>query len=210
MDNQLLKFESWMRKMFANMQMPEVCYHNLDHTLHIVNQVNVLGKYYNLPEQELEDLFYAGWLHDVGYWDGVAEGHEKQGADLAQSCLQELGLPKERIRRIQSAILATKVPQNPKDLFESIICDADLSQLSSDLFYHQTLLLRKEKESALGKEIPLLEWLKGTRDFLNSHHYHSEYALKFFQPGKEKNMAILEEKIAEAEMIVKKAKIRIK
>ena len=204
MDNQLKKFESWMREMFANRQMPEVCYHNLDHTLLIVEKVNEIGKYYKLPEQDLEDLFYAGWLHDVGYWDGIAEGHEKQGADLAQSCLTELGLPEERIQRIQSAILATKVPQKPKDLFESIICDSDLYHLSSNLFYEQTLLLKKEKESALGKEIPLVEWLNGTKSFMASHHYHSEYALKFFQPGKEKNKLILEEKIEEAAFLAKK------
>ncbi|WP_373399480.1 hypothetical protein V8V91_07165 [Algoriphagus halophilus] len=180
------KFESWMREMFANRQMPEVCYHNLDHTLLIVEKVNEIGKYYKLSDQDLEDLFFAGWLHDVGYWDGVAEGHEQQGADLAQNCLTELGISDERIQRIKSAILATKVPQKPKDLFESILCDSDLYHLSSDLFYEQTLLLRKEKESALGKKIPLEEWLKGTRDFMESHHYHSEYAIKHFQPGKEK------------------------
>lgn len=203
LNNQLLvKFESWMMEMFANMQMPEVCYHNLDHTLLIVDTVNVLGKYFGLAEQDLEDLFYAGWLHDVGYWDGVAEGHEQQGANLAQTCLMELGLPEDRIRRIQSAILATKVPQQPKDLFEAIICDSDLSQLGSDLFYHHTLLLKKEKESSTGKEISLLDWLKGTREFLKSHHYHSKYALRFFQPGKEKNMLLLDEKIRETELML--------
>jgi predicted metal-dependent HD superfamily phosphohydrolase len=204
-NNQLLvKFESWMMEMFANMQMPEVCYHNLDHTLLIVDTSNVLGKFYGFSELDLEDLFYTGWLHDVGYWDGVAEGHEQQGANLAETCLRELGLPDDRIRRIQSAILATKVPQQPKDLFEAIICDSDLSQLGSDLFYHHTLLLKKEKESSLGKEILLLDWLKGTRDFLHSHHYHSKYALRFFQPGKEKNMELLDEKIREIASIVEK------
>lgn len=206
MDNQLKKFESWMREMFAEKQMPEVCYHNLDHTLLIVQKVNEIGKYYELPEKDLEDLFYAGWLHDVGYWDGIAEGHEQQGADLAQKCLTELGLEDERIQRIKSAILATKVPQKPKDLFETIICDSDLYHLSSNLFYEQTLLLRKEKEAALGKKIPLAEWLKGTREFMKSHHYHSEFALKNFQPGKERNQRILEEKIEDAELIAKKKK----
>jgi hypothetical protein len=203
-DNQLKKFELWMREMFSSKQKEEVCYHNLDHTLLIVDKVKEIGEYHKLPKKDLEDLFFAGWLHDVGYWDGIAEGHEKLGADLAMTCLQELGLPLDRIHRIQSAILATKVPQQPKDLFESIICDSDLYHLSSDLFYEQTLLLRKEKESVLGKKIPLIEWLKGTKDFMKSHHYHSEYALKFFQSGKEKNMLILEEKIEEAEMIAKK------
>lgn len=211
MDNQLEKFESWMREMFANRQMKEVCYHNLDHTLLIVTKVQELGAYYDLPKEEMENLFFAGWLHDIGYWDGVAEGHEAKGAELAQKCLLEIGLDQARIDRIKAAILATRVPQYPSNIIESIICDADLYHLSSDQFYEQTLLLKKEKELILGEKISLPEWLKGTRNFMNSHHYHTEFALKFFQHGKEKNMKILEDKIVEAELKEsKKAKKKAK
>lgn len=200
MDNQLEKFESWMKEMFTSRQIEKVCYHNLDHTQLIVAKAKEIGAYYELSEQEMENLFFAGWLHDVGYWDGVAEGHETKSAVLAQKYLSEIGLDQDSIDSIKAAILATKIPQKPSNLIESIICDADLYHLSSDLFYEQTLLLKKEKELIFNKKISLVEWLKDTKEFMESHHYHTEFAQKFFQPGKENNMKILDDKISEAQL----------
>ena len=145
-DKQLEKFERWIREMFENRQKSEVCYHNMDHSLQIVKKVAEIGEYYNLSKEEKEDLYVAGWMHDIGYWEGKGEGHEIKGSEMAQKYLIELGLNQERVDRIKSLILATKVPQNPKNLLVEIICDADLFHLSSEGFFEQTLLLKKEKE----------------------------------------------------------------
>ncbi len=198
MDKQLEKFESWIRKMFENRQKSEFCYHNIEHTLQIVDKVREIGEYYGLENEEKEDLFFAGWMHDVGYWEGKGEGHEARGAEMAEEYLIQLGIDKQRVDRIKSLILATRIPQNPQNLLEEIICDADLFHLSSDQFYDQTLLLRKEKENSGYGEIPLSEWLTGSQVFMLSHHYHTEYAKKFLQPGKEKNLKLIEMKIKEA------------
>ncbi|WP_310097836.1 Pycsar system effector family protein [Algoriphagus sp. 4150] len=192
------KFESWIRKMFENRQKSEICYHNIDHTLQIVEKVREIGEYYKLEKEEQEDLFFAGWMHDVGYWEGKGEGHEARGAEMAQEYLLQLGISKERIDRIKSIILATRIPQNPQNLLEEIICDADLYHLSSEQFYDQTLLLKKEKENSGYGKIPLSEWLTGSQVFMLSHQYHTEYARKFLQPGKEKNLKLIEMKIKEA------------
>ncbi|EPR68379.1 HD domain-containing protein [Cyclobacterium qasimii] len=146
MDKQLEKFELWIRKMFENRQKSEVCYHNMDHSLQIVKKVAEIGEHYKLSTQEKEDLFFAGWMHDIGYWEGKGEGHELKGSEMAQDYLIELGLSQERVDRIKSLILATKIPQNPHNLLEEIICDADLFHLSSERFFEQTLLLKKEKQ----------------------------------------------------------------
>lgn len=199
MDNQLEKFEAWISGMFANRLKKEVCYHNLSHTKQVVKKVKEIGNYYKLGKEDQEDLFYAGWLHDVGYWEGQADGHEERGAELTQEWLTEYGLPQGRIDRIKSAILATKVPQKPQNLIESIICDADLYHLSSDKFYDQTLLLKQERENIINQELELADWLKGSQAFMLSHHYHTEYAKEHLQPGKERNLVLLKAKIAEAE-----------
>ncbi|MCE7055196.1 DUF5706 domain-containing protein [Algoriphagus sp. AGSA1] len=198
MDKQLEKFESWIRKMFENRQKSEFCYHNIEHTLQIVDKVREIGEYYGLEKEEKEDLFFAGWMHDVGYWEGKGEGHEVRGAEMAEEYLIQLGIDKQRVDRIKSLILATRIPQNPQNLLEEIICDADLFHLSSDQFYDQTLLLKKEKENSGYGEIPLSEWLAGSQIFMLSHHYHTEYAKKFLQPGKEKNLKLIDMKIKEA------------
>lgn len=198
MDKQLVKFESWIRKMFENRQKSEICYHNLAHTLQIVEKVNEIGDYYKLGKEEQDDLFFAGWMHDIGYWEGKGEGHEVRGAEMAEEYLIQLGISKERVDRIKSLILATKIPQDPKNLLEEIICDADLYHLSSDQFYEQTLLLKKEKENSGYEKVPLSDWLRGSQAFMVSHRYHTEYARKFLQPGKEKNLKLIEMKIEEA------------
>lgn len=198
MDKQLVKFESWIRKMFENRQKSEICYHNLDHTLQIVEKVNEIGDYYKLGKEEQDDLFFAGWMHDIGYWEGKGEGHEVRGAEMAGEYLIQLGISKERVDRIKSLILATKIPQDPKNLLEEIICDADLYHLSSEQFYEQTLLLKKEKENFGYGKVPLSDWLRGSQVFMLSHRYHTEYARKFLQPGKEKNLKLIEMKIEEA------------
>src|SRR5690606_34812453 len=152
--------------MFANRLKEEVCYHNFNHSKLVVNKIKEIGEYYKLSIEEQENLIYAGWLHDVGYWEGRGEGHEERGADLTQEWLSKFGLPQVRIDRIKSAILATKVPQTPKDLLESIICDADLFHLSSDKFYEQTILLKQERENILDEKIKLADWLKGSHSFM--------------------------------------------
>lgn len=184
--------------MFENRQKSEICYHNLDHTLQIVEKVNEIGDYYKLGKEEKDDLFFAGWMHDIGYWEGEGEGHEIRGAEMAEDCLIQVGISKERVDRIKSLILATRIPQNPKNLLEEIICDADLYHLSSDQFYEQTLLLKKEKENLGYGKVPLSDWLRSSQVFMLSHRYHTEYARKFLQPGKEKNLKLIEMKIEES------------
>ncbi|RAI89456.1 HD domain-containing protein [Algoriphagus yeomjeoni] len=197
MDIHLKTFEQDIRRLFAERLIPEVCYHNLDHTLSIVSKVKEIGEFYNLDKSELEDLFFSGWLHDVGYWKGVALDHEKRGAEFAKEFLKNYNVPARRIKVICQAILATKVPQKPKNLMDSIICDADLYHLSSDQFYAQTLLLKKESEQLNGEPLELLDWLRSSEKFLEGHHYHTDYAVKFFRPGKIENLKFLRSKIEE-------------
>ncbi|MEB2785195.1 HD domain-containing protein [Algoriphagus persicinus] len=199
MDRHLESFECSIRKMFAERLNPDVCYHNLDHTLSIVAKVEEIGTYFQMDQTDLEDLFLSGWLHDVGYWEGVALDHERRGADFARVFLKQFEVSQDRIDRICAAILATKVPQQPQNLMDSIICDADLYHLSSDQFYAQTLLLKKENEQLNGRPVELLGWLRNSESFMIDHHYHTDYAFNFFQSGKEENLKFLRTKIEELE-----------
>ncbi|MFC3415429.1 Pycsar system effector family protein [Algoriphagus hitonicola] len=199
MENLREKFESWIREMFHQRLKEEVCYHNLDHTLLIVEKSREIAGYEGLEGEELDDLFFAAWLHDTGYWEGKAEGHEQRGAELAQSCLSELGIAQQRIDRIKSAILATKVPQNPQNLFEKILCDADMYHLSTPEFLTYTMCLRQEMENLHTENCTKLEWLKKSREFTLSHRYHTEYGKKHLEPLKLKNLTILEKEIEELE-----------
>ncbi len=184
--------------MFGDRLNEETCYHTIKHTELVVAKAQEMGTYYQLGRDEQEDLFFTAWLHDVGYWDGLsAEGHELRGVEMAQTYLKEFGLEEWRINRIKSAILATKIPQQPNGLFESIICDADLYHLGSEKFVEKTLLLKQEKENLGYGDLRLIDWLRNSLAFMLSHTYHTEFAEKHMQPGKEHNIKLLEQKISE-------------
>tara|TARA_R110001592_G_scaffold202360_4_gene451761 strand:- start:23391 stop:24485 length:1095 start_codon:yes stop_codon:yes gene_type:complete len=170
----------------------------MDHSMQLVKVVAEIGEYYNLKQEEKDDLHIAGWMHDIGYWKVKGEGHEAKGAEMAQEYLTELEFDQERIDRIKSLILATKMPQKPKSLPEQIICDADLYHLSSEQYFDQTVLLKKEKANLGYGKTSLIDWLKESKLFMQAHHYHTEYARTHFQPGKEANLASIELKIKEA------------
>ncbi|SDC64135.1 Predicted metal-dependent phosphohydrolase, HD superfamily [Algoriphagus faecimaris] len=199
MENQREKFESWIREMFQQRLKKEVCYHNLDHTLLIVEKSREIALEEGLGEEDRADLFYAAWLHDTGYWDGLGDGHEERGAELAQTCLEELGLAQQRIDRIKSAIRATKVPQKPKSKLEEILCDADMYHLSTPDFLDYTMCLKQELENLKSLDSTELDWLKSSREFTSAHRYHTEFGKKSLEPLKMKNLEVLDKKIKELE-----------
>lgn len=200
MHPQSQKFESWIRSKFEGKKSKEFVYHNLSHTEFIVEKVLEIAKYYELSIHDQEDLFFAAWLHDVGYWDGEALDHEKRGSDLAQNCLSEFELTQDRIDRIKSAILSTKMPQDPKDLFESILCDADLYHLGTAELLDKSFLLKKEQERLGHGPISKAEWLKKTLQLLKIHQYHTSFAKTYLEPAKQINIKLIEQKIEMLEM----------
>lgn len=187
MNNYTSKFERWIRSKFEESQRNELVYHNLGHTEFIVEKVSEIAKYYDLEESDREDLFFAAWLHDVGYWKGEPKSHENRSAELADSGLMNFGLNQERIDRIKSAILATQMPQNPKDLFESILCDADLYHLGTETFLEKSFDLKLEQELMGCGICSDKDWLRKSLEFLQNHHYHTSFGRSFLEPVKNAN-----------------------
>lgn len=187
MNNYSQKFESWIRDKFEESQRKELVYHNLGHTEFIVEKVLEIAKYYALEDLDREDLFFAAWLHDVGYWKGEPKAHENRSAALAESCLLDFGLKKDRIDRIKSAILATQMPQRPKDLFESILCDADLFHLGTEEFLEKSLDLKLEQELLGVGVFSDQDWWGKSLDFLENHQYHTSFGKSYLEPIKRSN-----------------------
>jgi len=201
MEIQLENFETWIQKLFSTELKPEICYHNLHHTISVVKRVGELAMHYQLLETDQTDLFLAAWLHDIGYWDGNPNEHEALGAEMAGEFLGQFGIEPVRIERIQSAIMATKIPQKPLDLFESILCDSDLFHLANEDWFDQTLLLKKEREKISGRVMELLPFLKLSREFVNNHFYHTDFAQTKLEPQKQFNLRKLEKMIYQLEYL---------
>ena len=149
----------------------EYTYHTIHHIRDVVVQCERIAKKEKINKEDILDLKLAAWLHDVGYiWEPTR--HEARGAEYATTVLNALDFPAQKINRITGMIMATKIPQSPKNLLEQIICDADLDYLGKEGYEENSLLLLQELR--LKKEVTELDWLKIQDQFLTKHTYFTK------------------------------------
>ncbi|MBK9109481.1 MAG: HD domain-containing protein [Saprospiraceae bacterium] len=161
----------------------QLTYHGLHHTLDVLNVCNLYIKRLNIPAKDAYLLRTASLIHDVGIiW--TYNGHEEASVVYAEEILPAMGYSKKDIERISKMIMATNIPQSPKNILEQIICDADLDYLGrSDVYpISQTLY----KEFLAYKVVKDEEsWDRLQVNFLTKHFYHTEFAKKYRAPKKE-------------------------
>ncbi|MDH7604197.1 MAG: HD domain-containing protein [Melioribacter sp.] len=169
-------------------------YHDVDHTRNVAEATEIIGRASNLSNEELEIVIIAAWFHDLGYVEKV-EGHEEISAEFAEEFLLKENYPIEKIEKIKKCILATKVPQNPQNILEEVICDADLSHLGKKSFKHRNDLFREEFEFYFGRQLTEAEWIKKSIDFLNNHKFFTEFARREYDAQKSRNLEKLKEEL---------------
>ena len=164
---------------------PQLPYHNRCHTENVVRSVGLIGQGEGLSERQVGLLKIAGWFHDMAY-DGGCTGHEERSASMAREFL-EGKLSEEDLALVERAILATRMPQNPSDHFESVMCDADLSHLGMEGYFDISEALRQECSIENGK-ISKSNWALSNLGFMSAHRYFTDYALKHFGPVKARHI----------------------
>ena len=176
------------------------CFHDINHTLGVVSAAQEMIDYYQLSEEDRFVVLSAAYFHDAGYACGGAKNHEWRGKDTAATFLKEKGVSEDIIDRVVSCILATQMPQNPQNLLEQILCDADLFHLGSDQFAERNKLMHQEAEHVSGQKIDKAFWRMMTIRLLEGHSYHTEYAKTKLSKGKSANLETLRKKQLKASL----------
>jgi predicted metal-dependent HD superfamily phosphohydrolase len=204
--------QAYVTQQFDQHTEPVLVYHNKVHTLQVVHAAEQITAYYRLTEPELLVVMLAVWFHDMGYLLGNRQQHEQLGADAARAFALAQGLPESSAKTVASCILATRIPQNPQNLLEQIVCDADLFHLGSKDFNKRNKLLRAETELATGNKIAGSDWSKSSIQFLESHKYHTAYCQTLLKQQKEENLEKLRTRLEEkqSEMLKEQEKEREK
>ena len=165
-------------------------YHSLEHTKYVLEKVQEIAKYeLILDEHDLLLLKIAALYHDVGYIVSNIN-HEVESCKILQEHQDFLGLDNKDLDVIKRMIMATKIPQNPKNNLECIIADADLEYLGTNDFKRIGDLLFKELKY-LDSSLTPQKWLSVQIDFLDNHRYYTAYCLKEKTPIKENNLSQL-------------------
>lgn len=196
--------ESYVAKQYQERPHPNLVYHNLEHTKLVVAAAQQIAAHYRLEDNELLVVCVACWFHDLGYLVGETKMHEEKGAEMAKAFLNVQQIPENVQQQVAGCIMATKMPQNPQNLLEQIVCDADLFHLGTKDFKERSRLLRQEMELTMGKEIPGATWNAGSLRLQESHHYFTAYCKALLQQQKEENIARLKSKLEKQEEKVHK------
>ena len=169
-------------------------YHNLSHTLDVVEAAEEIAAHSNLDNEQMEVLLIAAYLHDIGYTKS-SDKHEDHSITLSKEFLNEMGVDPNYIEQVTSCIEATKMPQNPKNIVQEVLCDADLYHLSSGQYFEKAELLRTEF-SAIEKDIITeSEWLDMSTVFIDNHNYFTEYGKTELTPKKTKNLKKIKKRL---------------
>lgn len=189
--NIIEKTEAFVFDLFKNQLDPTFLYHNLTHTKRVLKSLNELIEHSNLNDTEIEVLRLTALLHDTGYTKGH-NNHEEESVKIATDFLKNEGVSENIISQVSECILATKFEDEPKNNLSKIIRDADASHFGKDYFDEASEFLRKELELMGIKSYSQREWLSENIEVLTKkHQFYTDYALKNWQPVKERNLASL-------------------
>jgi adenylate cyclase len=112
------------------------------------------------------------------------DDHEYHSALLARQLLPGFNYTKEQIEEICQIIMATKMPPEPKNLLEKIICDADLDYLGRMDFIPVSHTLYEELKLR-DKIRSRNEWYKMQLTFISNHQYFTHTAGKLREVNKQ-------------------------
>jgi predicted metal-dependent HD superfamily phosphohydrolase len=185
-------------------------YHNFTHTERVLRSVREIIENSKIIKEDAETLELAVLFHDTGYTK-TRDGHEEESVKIATSFLKDQNVDAAKIEAINECIMATKFKDSPNSDLGKIIRDADASHFGKDYFMEASEFLRKELEFQGIATYKPSEWLDENIKVLSKkHQFYTDYALKNWQPRKEKNLSKLIKNKKKQQKKFKKEKIKAK
>ncbi|WP_439151120.1 HD domain-containing protein [Winogradskyella sp.] len=164
-------------------------YHNARHTLYVVDKAEYIAKKEGVSEHDLLLIKIAALYHDIGFINSHIN-HEEEGCKIAKPQLQSYGYSNKDIEKICGMIMATKIPQNPKNLLKKILADADLEYIATNRFEPVGELLYEELDH-IRNGLTKKEWKQIQIEFLLSHNLHTNYCKRYKSFRKKRNLEAL-------------------
>jgi predicted metal-dependent HD superfamily phosphohydrolase len=184
--------------LFKRSDQENIIYHSYNHTVETVEACRHLADGLGLSEHDSQIVLIAAWFHDTGYLEDGRD-HEEKSVEIARSFLKSIGYPEPETEQIGRCILATRMPQQPQNLLEEIVCDADLSHLGMPGYPEKSELLRREIEKTENRTFTDREWLRINIDFFNQHPFFTRHANIIYNEERSKNLIDLLKRLKKLE-----------
>ena len=209
--NLLREAEQFVTKLLKDNLSDKVCFHDIEHAKYVADASELIGRNSGLSDDDVNLVKLCAWFHDAGYAIDPGD-HEEEGARLAAEFLFSKGVNEKLISIVRKNILATRVPQHPKDICSKVLCDADLMHLAEEDYFDRIDPMRKEWRNLSGEKLSKRKFHKISLKFFQRHEYHTDYARKELQPKKDKIFELLQKEIymleqeKEKDLLTKKEK----
>ena len=162
-------------------------YHSPTHTRDVViPAIEYLASHEGIPAPDLTLLQTGAYYHDIGFVESY-HNHELNGIRIACETLPRFGYTPTQIEIVSGIILATRLPQSPKNHLEEIMADADLDVLGRDDFWALNQLLRAES-AAYGAAVTDAAWYQRQLEFMEAHHYFTPTAINLRSAKKQEHI----------------------
>ena len=168
-------------------------YHSVLHVEDVYESVGKIAAEEGITGEDLVLLRTAALFHDSGFLIQQKD-HEKLSCDLVRKYLPDYDYGTTQIEKICGMIMATKIPQQPNNLLEEILADADLDYLGRDDFFIIGDRLYSEL-SMYGMISNERDWNLLQIKFLEGHKYFTKTAINTRKEQKEKYLELIKSKV---------------
>jgi uncharacterized protein len=147
----------------------QLAYHGLHHTLDVLYTAEELCYLEKVSPYDTLLVKTAALFHDAGFTINNQD-HETLSCQIARQVLPRYDYTAVEVEQICGMIMATKIPQTPKNYLEEIVCDADLDYLGREDFYEigNTLFEELCTYNVLDSE---KDWNRLQVRFLHAHQF---------------------------------------
>lgn len=190
----LVLADNYVKDIFKRLP-KNLTYHNWQHTAEVVNTAMKIGEHNGLDHVSVTLLKIAALFHDTGYVESY-HNHEDHSINIVTDFLSKFSLEEDSLITIVDCIEATKIPQCPRSPLAEILCDADLAHFSSPDYLGYATRLRQEWSVWLDRNYEDKDWNMENLKVLLDHQYKTEFGRTYLQPGKERNISLIESKLA--------------
>ncbi|HEY6159985.1 MAG TPA: phosphohydrolase [Bacteroidia bacterium] len=181
--------EKFVTELLEQKLSKNLLYHNLAHTLDVLECVQRLGASEKINDHEMLLLKTAALFHDTGFIERYQD-NEPLACKLASETLPGFGYTEKDIEIVNRIILSTALSATVNNLLHEIIRDADLDYLGRDDFARISNNYRKELHLH-GTSYTDKEWYQQEIRFLEHHSWFTLSAKADRDRGKQKNLEVV-------------------
>src|SRR5688572_2295549 len=127
---------NFVESLFEKQLPDQYTYHNIQHTREVVAAAQLIGVKSSLLQEDQEVVLLAAWLHDAGYCSRY-DNHEEDSMRFARKFLEEQQTDLAKTEKVLGCIKATRYPQQPQNLLEEVLCDADMYHITLDNYFER-------------------------------------------------------------------------